>query len=89
VNSIVGLDVNDLNNVQLFPNPSNGQFFIASPALQTVVLFNQFGQKVAIELTTIGEGKYQVLTNQLANGAYILELQSKDAVVRKAIQIIQ
>jgi hypothetical protein len=39
-------------------------------------------------LTTIGEGKYQVLTNQLANGSYILELQSEDAIVRKAIQLI-
>jgi hypothetical protein len=88
VNSLVGLDINDLNNVQIFPNPSNGQFFIASPALNSVVLYNQFGQKVALELTTIGEGKYQVLTNQLANGSYILELQSEDAIVRKAIQLI-
>jgi hypothetical protein len=88
VNSLVGLDINDLNNVQIFPNPSNGQFFIASPALNSVVLYNQFGQKVALELSTIGEGKYQVLTNQLANGSYILELQSEDAIVRKAIQLI-
>jgi hypothetical protein len=88
VNSLVGLDINDLNNVQIFPNPSNGQFFIASPALNSVVLYNQFGQKVALELTTIGEGKYQLLTNQLANGSYILELQSEDAIVRKAIQLI-
>lgn len=88
VNSLVGLDINDLNNVQIFPNPSNGQFFIASPALNSVVLYNQYGQKVALELTTIGEGKYQVLTNQLANGSYILELQSEDAIVRKAIQLI-
>ena len=88
VNSLVGLEINDLNNVQIFPNPSNGQFFIASPALNSVVLYNQFGQKVALELSTMGEGKYQALTNQLANGSYILELQSEDAIVRKAIQLI-
>ena len=56
VNSIVGLDIKDLNNVQIFPNPSNGQFFIASPALNSVLLYNSFGQKVNIELTTIGDG---------------------------------
>jgi hypothetical protein len=89
VNSIVGLDIKDLNNVQIFPNPSNGQFFIASPALNSVLLYNSFGQKVNIELTTIGDGTYQVSTNELANGSYILELQSKDAMVRKSIQIIK
>jgi hypothetical protein len=51
-------------------------------------LYNQFGQKVSLELNTLNEGKYQVNTQQLANGSYVLELQSNDAVVRKAIQII-
>lgn len=88
VNSLVGLAINDLNAVQIFPNPSNGNFFIASPALNSVVLYNQFGQKVSLELNTLNEGKYQVNTQQLANGSYVLELQSNDAVVRKAIQII-
>jgi hypothetical protein len=50
---------------------------------------NSFGQKVNIELNTLGEGKYQVLTQQLANGSYILELQSTDAIVRKALQIVR
>jgi hypothetical protein len=89
VNSIVGLDISDLNAAQVYPNPSTGTFFIASPALNSVVLYNSFGQKVNIELTTIGEGKYQVLTQQLANGSYILELQSNDAIVRKALQIVR
>jgi hypothetical protein len=89
VNSIVGLDINDLNAAQVFPNPSNGNFFIVSPALSSVILYNSFGQKVTIELSTIGEGKYQVLTQELANGSYILELQSEAAVVRKALQVIR
>jgi hypothetical protein len=89
VSSIVGLDISDLNAAQVYPNPSTGNFFIASPALNSVVLYNSFGQKVNIELTTIGEGKYQVLTQQLANGSYILELQSEDTSVRKAIQILR
>lgn len=89
VNSIVGLEISDLNAAQVYPNPSAGTFFIASPALNSVVLYNSFGQKVNIELTTIGEGKYQVLTQQLANGSYILELQSNDAIVRKALQIVR
>ncbi len=88
VNSLVGLAINDLNNVQIFPNPSNGQFFIVGPALHSVELYNQFGQRVALQLMTISEGKYQVSTNQLANGSYLLELQSEDAIVRKAIQLI-
>ena len=89
VNSIVGLDIQDLNAAQVFPNPSNGDFFIVSPALSSVILYNSFGQKVTIELSSIGEGKYQVLTQELANGSYILELQSEDAVVRKALQVIR
>jgi hypothetical protein len=53
------------------------------------MLFNSIGQKIDIEWKSIGEGKYQVLTQQLATGSYILELQSNDSVVRKALQIIQ
>ena len=89
VNSIVGLDIQDLNAAQVFPNPSNGDFFIAGPALTSITLYNQFGQKVNAAFSTIGEGKYQVLTTQLANGSYILELQNEGAIVRKSIQIIQ
>jgi hypothetical protein len=89
VNSIVGLDMNDLNAAQVYPNPSNGSFYISSPALKTVMLFNSIGQKIDIEWRSINEGKYQVLTQQLATGSYILELQSNDSVVRKALQIIQ
>lgn len=88
VNSIVGLQISDLNAAQVFPNPSNGTFFIAGPALNAITLFNTFGQKVNIELQAIGEGKYQVLTQQLANGSYILELQSNDQLLRKSIQIM-
>jgi hypothetical protein len=89
VNSIVGLDMNDLNAAQVYPNPSNGSFYISSPALKTVMLFNSIGQKIDIEWRSISEGKYQVMTQQLATGSYILELQSNDSVVRKALQIIQ
>ena len=89
VNSIVGLDIQDLNAAQVFPNPSNGDFFIAGPALTSITLYNQFGQKVNVTFSTIGEGKYQVMTAQLANGSYILELQNEGAIVRKSIQIIQ
>ena len=89
VNSIVGLDIQDLNEAQVFPNPSNGDFFIAGPVLTSITLYNQFGQKVNAAFSTIGEGKYQVLTTQLANGSYILELQNEGAIVRKSIQIIQ
>lgn len=88
VASIVGLEISDLNAAQVFPNPSTGTFFIASPVLDGAVLYNQFGQKVNMELLIIGEGKYQINTNQLANGSYLLELQGNDAIVRKAIQII-
>ena len=71
------------------PNPSNGNFFVAGPALTNVALFNQFGQKIAIELSSISEGTYQIITSNLANGSYILVLQSNEASIRKAVQIIQ
>jgi len=88
VNSIVGLQIADLNAALVFPNPSNGNFFVASPVLTNVALYNQFGQKVAIELIALSEGSYQIVTTNLANGSYILELQSSGAIIRKAVQII-
>ena len=77
------------NEYKISPNPSNGDFFIAGPALTSITLYNQFGQKVNVTFSTIGEGKYQVMTAQLANGSYILELQNEGAIVRKSIKIIQ
>ena len=77
------------NEFKISPNPSNGDFFIAGPALTSITLYNQFGQKVNVTFSTIGEGKYQVMTAQLANGSYILELQNEGAIIRKSIQIIQ
>ncbi len=88
VNSLVGLDVEDLNAVQIFPNPNNGNFFIAGPELTSILLYNPFGQKLDLQINNLSEGKYQVITSQLANGSYIIEFQGQDAVVRKAIQII-
>ncbi|MFM7007527.1 MAG: T9SS type A sorting domain-containing protein [Flavobacteriales bacterium] len=88
VSSIVGLQIADLNAALIFPNPSTGNFYVASPALTNVALYNQFGQKIAIELTNISEGSYQITTSNLANGSYILELQSNEASIRKAVQIM-
>jgi len=88
VASIVGLQTEDLNSAQIFPNPTNGTFFIASTTLDHVYMFNQLGQKVSIELLSLDEGKYQITTDHLANGSYILELHSNDRIIRRTIQLL-
>lgn len=89
VNSLVGLEVTDLNQINIYPNPNNGHFYLVGPVLNSITLYNQLGQKVSIDVNIVNDGKYQISTHQVANGSYILELQNNDGVMRKTIQIMR
>jgi hypothetical protein len=63
--------------------------FVVGSAVEQIVMFNQMGQAVAIEVQTLGNGAFEVLTNNVATGSYILELRGAQDITRKALQIIK
>lgn len=89
VESLVGLDAQELAQTVVYPNPSRGNVFVVGSAVEQIVMFNQMGQAVAIEVQTLGNGAFEVLTNNVATGSYILELRGAQDITRKALQIIK
>ena len=89
VESLVGLDAQELTQTVIYPNPSRGNVFVVGAAVEQIVMFNQMGQALAIEVQTLGKGAYEVITNNVATGSYILELRGAQDITRKALQIIK
>ena len=63
--------------------------FVVGAAVEQIVMYNQMGQAVAIEVQTLGNGVFEVITNNVATGSYILELRGAQDITRKALQIIK
>ncbi|RZM21915.1 MAG: T9SS type A sorting domain-containing protein, partial [Pedobacter sp.] len=77
---MVEVNLETLNAVSVYPNPSTGIFNLAlSPSLPnsgSVNIYTFAGRKVASQLSVIGNRHYQVNISNQPNGMYILNLQS-------------
>jgi trimeric autotransporter adhesin len=71
VSACIGFRENneDENTLSIFPNPSNGSFFIKSSGIESVVITNELGQ--TIKAFTISEGKNEAVSG-LSNGVYFI-----------------
>jgi hypothetical protein len=67
------------NKVLIFPNPTNGLFFIVLPAPARVIIRDVSGKVIAAEQKD--QGSYQFNVSELCNGLYFLEV-SIDSNVR-------
>jgi hypothetical protein len=83
-----------MNNLLVYPNPSNGTFtikFDAKPASNTrISLLNLLGQEVWTESQTLKMGEQELSINtKLSDGVYILRLQNDGEQMVKNIIIKQ
>jgi hypothetical protein len=68
-------EVEELANVELYPNPSNGNVFINTPFNETdVEIFDAIGNRVLVS-NIIGSGNQEIATD-LAAGIYMVNLTS-------------
>jgi len=73
------------DKVDVFPNPTTGKWGVSGMSQQcSWSLFDLSGKKVA-EGKSSGGYPFEVDGQQLQSGCYILEIQSKNAVIRKRI----
>ncbi|WP_338812918.1 BspA family leucine-rich repeat surface protein [Bernardetia sp. Wsw4-3y2] len=75
----------ELRNLEIFPNPNNGNFFIdfgtASPNGEpTFILIDAIGRKVVLKTEQISSSRYKVKTTNLVGGMYHLQIQTKDGL---------
>jgi hypothetical protein len=62
--------------INIYPNPSNGEFNISANESMNLILINELGQLV-LELTLTAENNYTAEVKGLAKGIYFVN--SKDA----------
>ena len=77
----LSVDDNNLVNVSIFPNPTEGILNINSAApMSQVVIYNNLGQNVAT-YNANNLQDFSVDTNGIANGLYVIELTTPSGVV--------
>ncbi len=73
----------ELRNLNIFPNPNNGKFFIDfgtnTPNGEPIfTLIDAIGRKIALKTKRISSTQYQVETTNLTGGIYYLQIQTED-----------
>jgi hypothetical protein len=88
VNSFVGLGTEVLSEVLVYPNPSSGQFNLLGNGVQSVLLFNQLGQRINVNIVQLSENEWKCDLDQLSNGSYFLEIVTIVGIQRIQIKLI-
>lgn len=74
------------SNFTIFPNPSDGNFYVNVTENTTVVVFNLNGQIVATENCVEGKNQIQL---DLSNGFYIVQLKTNETISYVKIEVIK
>ncbi|MDD5569648.1 MAG: YCF48-related protein [Bacteroidales bacterium] len=78
-------EIGDLKGINIFPNPSNGRFFVQSPKNAIIDIYNSVGQKIYSGKITQATKEVD-LQNQKA-GVYFLQLKTNSEVIIQKILI--
>lgn len=75
--------VNDVNQVQVYPNPNTGSFtLLANPQnkIKSMSLFDQSGKQIPINYSAVSN-RYEIRTaNSTANGIYLLSIETDNGM---------
>mgnify|MGYP001581162004 FL=1 len=84
---ITNLFQNQLNDFNLFPNPSTGQIQISglSNEAQTIEVYSMSGALVFQEIISLNSNNYLIDLKNLKNGVYFITVKSNKGLARKRI----
>lgn len=88
VNSLLGVEIEGLTEVLVYPNPSTGQFNLLGSGIQSVSLVNQLGQRINMNMVKLSDNEWKCELDQLSNGSYFLEILTLGGIQREQIQLI-
>jgi hypothetical protein len=89
----VGVDEININNLNVFPNPSSGEFVISfetsKPEDIQIRIYDVLGQLIKEETAIKNTGKYsqQINLANVSKGIYILQIKAGDEVLNKKIEV--
>lgn len=75
------------DNVVLYPNPCNSEFFIEGKSLNSYELINSIGQRVKNSILDENLKTQKVSVSELSDGIYYLKLSGLNGIIRKKIVI--
>lgn len=83
----VEVRINDVQAIQIFPNPSDGHFnFASSSPINSISIFNLNGRVLGnYDLKSADSEKAQVDLQSLRPGVYLVRIQSRDGITTKRI----
>lgn len=84
---VTGIDENSISNVNIFPNPSNGNITISSEnKIEQITVFNSIGEEVKATITASNDS-FTILNEPFITGIYHLEILFNDGskMIRKFV----
>lgn len=90
VSIVTDVEDREMENLSVYPNPSDGTFTLQLSGVETagaINLFDVTGRLVYTEAVIIGQGFRKTIDLDLNTGTYLLELATAKGVVVRRIQI--
>ena len=78
VNVTIGIDENTMNEVKVYPNPTENELNVECIGMQEIIVFMPNGQLV--EKIKVDTDKYLINLNEYNMGIYFLKIISKDGI---------
>ncbi|MFT7612312.1 MAG: hypothetical protein ACI9J3_001267 [Parvicellaceae bacterium] len=87
INNITGLSSQEIESINMYPNPTNGEFFVELNKIETtsVEVLNLLGER--IEFIQSPMGRIRLMLNAQPVGFYIVRIRTVDQTINKVITI--
>ncbi|MFC2086819.1 T9SS type A sorting domain-containing protein [Bacteroidota bacterium] len=86
-------DTNYNSRIKVYPNPSNNHFYIdltkQSNKNINITLYNFLGQSFIMDKTAVSGNLYQINTNHIPAGIYLLRINFPDKIVTQNLLIVK
>ena len=84
INVTVGVEDNFVMNVNIYPNPTNGELKVECAGMQEIVVFMPNAQMV--EKINIDADTYVLDMNEYKSGIYYLKIIGEETIVKKVVK---
>lgn len=82
---VTGLDnEEELNSIQIYPNPTESQLYVEGDGIQSLKLINQVGQDMLMKFIETQDG-WSLNVSSLPKGFYIIMVQSNTGMARQRV----